>query len=73
MYLVETYTGQGGTACAKALRRKCIVHVSTRERTGVAGAEAVGWVWMAVSGASDGAEPWRFIFLLSATEILIRL
>lgn len=40
---------------------------------GVAGAEAVGWVRMAVSGASDGAEPWRFIFLLSATEILIRL
>ena len=46
MYLVETYTGQGGTACAKALRRKCIVHVSTRERTGVAGAEAERKMWM---------------------------
>lgn len=29
-----------GTACAKALRWKRIVHVNTRERTGVAAAEA---------------------------------
>lgn len=32
-----------------------------------------GKVRMAVSGASDGAEPWRFIFILSTAEILVRL
>ena len=42
MYLVETYSRQGGTACAKALRWKRIVHVSTR----VAAAEAERKVWM---------------------------
>ena len=46
MYLVETYSRQGGTARAKALRWKRIVHVSSRERTGVAGAEAERKVWM---------------------------
>ena len=46
MYLVETYSRQGGTARAKALRWKRIVHVSSRERTGVARAEAERKVWM---------------------------
>ena len=42
----EENSEEKGRACAKALRWKCTVHVSTRERTGVAGAEAERKMWM---------------------------